>query len=232
MWSRYWLTICVCYLSQKKVQFHFVVHHCSQGNGHHIWFSTAHSCMRTVLRVDKLASRWRFPSVVEDMVFMSCREVLKRLLFIVPCVASLVMFAIDFTGKQESPVDFTGKQQEIPDEGKAESKKPIIHNIYVVIDPQNLCDLSPCRNGGTCHPRTESDGTKSFVCYCPHGFGGRTCANSKYTQTPMKLFWEAHALEQVQEFSVITLPCVEKQCSRQEHSTTAVHFPPEKHKIA
>ena len=160
--------------------------------------------MRTVLRVDKLASRWLFPSVVEDMAFMSCREVLKRLLFIVPCVASLVMFAIDFTGKQESPVDLTRKREKAV-EGKAESKKPIIHNIYVVCDPQNLCDLSPCRYGGTCHPRTESDGTKSFVCYCPHGFGGRTCANSKYTQTPMKLFGKHTPWNKCKSFQ--SFPC-------------------------
>ena len=95
---------------------------------------------------------------------------MKRLLLIVPCIACLLMFAIGFTDKQ----------QESLDEGKAESTKPIIHNMYVVCDPQDLCDFSPCRNGGTCHP-TESDGTKSFVCHCTHGFGGKNCADSKYT---------------------------------------------------
>ena len=109
------------------------------------------------------------------MAVRACRTVLKRLLFIVPCIACLVMFAIDFTGKREI--------QSPADEGKAESTNPIIHNMYVVCDPQSLCDFSPCRNGGTCQPRTESDGTKSFVCFCTHGFGGKTCSNSKYTSS-------------------------------------------------
>ena len=106
---------------------------------------------------------------LRDMAFMSCRAVMKRFLFVVPCIACLVMFAVDFTGKQESP-----------EEGKVESTKPIIHNMHVVCDPQNLCDFSPCRHGGTCYPRTESDGTKSFICVCAPGFGGKTCAGSKY----------------------------------------------------
>ena len=122
--------------------------------------NTAHSCMRI--------AQFR-PSVVRDMAFLSCRVVRKRLLLVVPCIACLVMVAIDFTGKRGNG----------PDEGKAESTKPIIHNMYVVCDPQNLCDFSPCRNGGTCHP-TESDGTKSFRCSCAYGFSGETCVDSKY----------------------------------------------------
>ena len=54
-------------------------------------------------------------------------------------------------------------------------------NMYVVCDPKNLCELfSPCRNGGSCEPRSNSDRTPGFHCRCAEGFYGQICSHCKY----------------------------------------------------
>ena len=91
---------------------------------------------------------------------------MKQLNLRVFSIVNLVILVIDFSIEQEISRKEYGKRSVI--------------NMYVVCDPQNLpCGLSACRHGGTCYPMTESDGTKSFVCVCVHGFGGKTCADGK-----------------------------------------------------
>ena len=53
-------------------------------------------------------------------------------------------------------------------------------NMYVVCDPKNLCEFSPCHNGGSCDPISNSDRTPGFRCRCASGFGGEICSDSKY----------------------------------------------------
>ena len=53
-------------------------------------------------------------------------------------------------------------------------------NIYVVCDPKNLCEFSPCHNGGSCEPISNSDRTPGFRCRCGSGFRGEICLDSKY----------------------------------------------------
>ena len=82
--------------------------------------------------------------------------------FSVSLLVPLVLLMIDFSIEQEI--------------FSRESDKGNAITMYVVCDPQNLCDLSPCRNGGTCYSISE---LPKFVCVCAYGFGGKTCADGK-----------------------------------------------------
>ena len=53
-------------------------------------------------------------------------------------------------------------------------------NMYIVCDPKNLCEFSPCHNGGSCEPISKPDRTPGFRCRCGSGFGGEICLDSKY----------------------------------------------------
>ena len=77
----------------------------------------------------------------------------------------LVMLMIDPSVQQERS-------------GKESGKGRV--NMYVVCDPKNLCEFSPCHNGGSCEPISNSDRTPGFRCRCGSGFGGEICLDSKY----------------------------------------------------
>ena len=53
-------------------------------------------------------------------------------------------------------------------------------NMYVECNPKNLCEFSPCHNGGSCEPISNSDRTPGFRCRCGSGFDGEICLDSKY----------------------------------------------------
>ena len=47
--------------------------------------------------------------------------------------------------------------------------------VYALFLTDNLCDNSPCQNGGSCYAETAS-----YICLCPHGFSGSNCEHGKF----------------------------------------------------
>ena len=45
-------------------------------------------------------------------------------------------------------------------------------SIFIDIDD---CEVSPCKNGGTC-----KDKTNDYECTCAPGYTGKSCENGKY----------------------------------------------------